>query len=89
MRSLRKLADETVTGILDRPMYQIIWQSRINADVNVDGDRHFLSMTRANAIEACQSLMVLRVYCINLIEETVRDVTAEVMEEAGLVEVAA
>ena len=82
MRILKNLSHATVEGILDRPMYQVIWQSEQTGDINIDGDRHFLNMTRAMAIEACQSFTVLRVYCINLIEATVRDVTEEVMHEA-------
>lgn len=81
--SLRNLSHATVQGILDRPMYQVIWQSR-DGNINIDGDRHFFDMSRAMAVEACQSFKVLRVYCINLIEATVRDVTEEVMEEAGM-----
>lgn len=86
MRTFKKLADATVEGLLDRPMYLVIWQCRATGDVNVDGDTHFLGMTRARAIEACQSLMVLRVFKINLGEGTQpRDVTEEVMAAAGLV----
>ena len=88
MNHLRTLSHATVEGILDRPMYQVIWQSR-DGNINVDGDRHFFDMTRAMAVEACQSLNVLRVYSINLIEGTVRDVTEEVMREAGVLEEAA
>ena len=88
MRILKNLSHDTVTGILDRPFYQCIWQSEQTGDINIDGDRHFLSMTRTMAIEACQSLTVLRVYCINLIEGTVRDVTDELLSEAGMVEAA-
>lgn len=87
MNRLRELSRETVETILDRPMYQVIWQSQ-DGNINVDGDRKFTDMNRAMAVEACQSLKVLRVYCINLIEATVRDVTEELMIEAGL-EVAA
>ena len=79
---------QALEGILDRAMYQVIWQSQ-DGNINIDGDRHFFDMNRAMAVEACQSLKVLRVYCINLIEGTVRDVTAEVMAEAGMSEVAA
>ena len=79
---------ETVTTILDRPMYQVIWQCSQTGDVNVEGDRNFFAMTRANAIEACQSCTVLRVFKLNLIEGTVRDVTEELMIEAGMVEAA-
>lgn len=88
MNRLRELSHATVEGILDRPMYQVIWQSR-DGNINVDGDRHFFEMNRAMAVEACQSLKVLRVYCINLIEATVRDVTEDLMIEAGVLEVAA
>ncbi len=84
----RELSHQTLQRILDRPMYQVIWQG-FEGDINIDGDRLFLGMDRALAVEACQSLKVLRVYCINLIEETVRDVTAELMAEAGMSEVAA
>jgi len=79
----RELSYATIQGILDRPMYQVIWQSR-DGNIVADGDRHFFNMNRAMAVEACQSLKVLRVYCINLIEETVRDVTEELMAEAGI-----
>jgi len=87
MNRLRELSRETVETILDRPMYQVIWQAS-DGNLIIDGDRKFTDMTRAMAVEACQSLKVLRVYCINLIEGSVRDVTEEVMAEAGL-EVAA
>jgi hypothetical protein len=87
MNRLRELSHATVEGILDRPMYQCVWQAS-DGNIVMDGDRHFLAMNRAMAVEACQSLKVLRVYCINLIEGSVRDVTEEVMAEAGL-EVAA
>lgn len=79
----RNLSHATVEGILDRPMYQCVWQAN-DGNIVMDGDRHFLNMTRAMAVEACQSVKVLRVYCINLIEGTVRDVTQELMIEAGL-----
>jgi len=87
MNRLRELSHETVERILDRPMYQVIWQSQ-DGNINVDGDRKFTDMTRAMAVEACQSLKVLRVYCINLIEGSVRDVTEEIMAEAGISEAA-
>jgi hypothetical protein len=73
--------------ILDREIYQIVWVHR-DGDICLDGDRRFIDMTKATAIEACQCGNVLRVYRINLVEATVRDVTEEVMIEAGL-EVAA
>lgn len=90
MRNIRRLAQATVEQILDRPMYLCIWQSEMTGDVNVDGDCHFFQMTRARAIEACQSLTVLRVFKVNLVEGTQpRDVTEEIMEAAGMLEEAA
>lgn len=82
MRNFRRLSKETVDGLMDRACYQVVWQCRVKGDVIMDGDTHFLGMTRARAIEACQSLEVLKVYCLNFSEGTVRDVTLEVMEEA-------
>jgi hypothetical protein len=67
--------------LLDRETYQVIWQHR-DGSICIDGDREFAHMTREAAIEAYQSCKVLKVFCINLIEASVRDVTDEVADEA-------
>ncbi len=78
---MNQLTHKILNQLLDREIYQVIWQHR-DGSVCIDGDREFAHMTRDAAIEACQSSNVLRVFCINLIEATVRDVTDEIVEEA-------
>ncbi|CAN7497125.1 hypothetical protein LJR231_003496 [Phyllobacterium sp. LjRoot231] len=78
-----------IDRILDRTIYSVVWVHRVTGDICLDGDRKFIDMSRSLAIEACQCGNVLRVYEINLIEETVRNVTDELMLAAGMIEEAA
>jgi len=75
-----RIPSDTVDRILDRSIYQIIWQN-IPGDICIDVDSRITDMTRDNAVEAFREGNVLRVYEVNLIKGSVRDVTEEIEGE--------
>ena len=78
-----QLSDEKLNRFLDRPIHQIIWASQFTNQINFDGDHAVADMTRENAIEQFREGHVLKVFEVNLIEATVRDVTYEIAFEAS------
>lgn len=77
-----QLTGDALTRFLDRPIYQIIWASKLTKQINFDGDHAFMDMTRENAIEQFLEGNVIKVFEVNLVEGTVRDVTDEIETEA-------
>ncbi|MDH7790702.1 hypothetical protein [Ochrobactrum sp. AN78] len=66
----------TVNLFLDRDVYQVIWLDHAG-EISIDGGGKFTDLTRESALDAYREGNVLKVFCVNFIEGTCRDVTDE------------
>ncbi|MFC0246434.1 hypothetical protein ACFOLL_04525 [Falsochrobactrum ovis] len=80
MQTTYSIPEKTLTAVLDREIYQVIWMN-FAGYICMDGDRKVTDMNRESALEAYREGNVLKVFCINLIEGTCRDVTDEIAGE--------
>ena len=71
---------KTLETILDREVYQVVWQN-IPGDICIDGDCKITDLNRERALDAYREGNVLKVFCVNFIEGTCRDVTDEIAGE--------
>jgi hypothetical protein len=75
-----RIPTNTVNHILDREVYQVVWLDHAG-DISIDGGGKFTDLTRESALDAFREGNVLKVFCVNFIEGTCRDVTGEVAGE--------
>lgn len=76
MNIAQRIPAEIVNRILDRDAYQVIWLDH-SGNVSIDGGGNFTDLTRESALEAYREGNVLKVFCVNFIEGTCRDITDE------------
>lgn len=80
MNASKTISDRTLETILDREVYQIIWLN-MSGDICIDGGGKLADLDRESALEAYREGNVLKVFCVNFIEGTCRDVTDEIAGE--------
>jgi len=76
MNASNTISMKTIEIILDREVYQIIWQN-LTGDICIDGGGKLTDLTRESALDAYREGNVLKVFCVNFTEGTCRDVTDE------------
>ncbi|QNQ62489.1 hypothetical protein IB024_01655 [Brucella sp. 6810] len=80
MNASKTISGRTFETVLDREVYQIIWQN-LSGDICIDGGGKLTDLSRESALDAYREGNVLKVFCINFVEQTCRDVTDEIAGE--------